>query len=130
MTKLQEELEAKLNNMLANKEQLIAEMKQVRSSVLDDNPNQNKWLTKMINDIEKLDKYINQHQNRIDAIKQRQKLAENHIKRKQDTKRKILLGAMLEKWIEDEVLDKEKVAKGLDDFLVRPNDKDLFSEYF
>ena len=130
MTKLQRELEGRLEKLLANRESLLAEIKQVRSAVLDDNPKKHKWLTKMIDDVEKLDKYITQHQNRIAGIQQRQKLADNRIKRKQDTKRKILLGAMLEKWIEDKKIDKQIVASGLDDFLIRDSDKDLFNDFF
>ncbi|HAG1192620.1 TPA: hypothetical protein G8W20_004855 [Salmonella enterica] len=130
MTKLQKELEDRLEKLLANRESLLAEIKQVRSAVLDDNPKKHKWLTKMIDDVEELDKYITQHQNRIAGIQQRQKLADNRIKRKQDTKRKILLGAMLEKWIEDKKIDKQIVASGLDDFLIRDSDKDLFNDFF
>lgn len=130
MTKLQKKLETKLNQLLTDREQLMIEIKHVRSAVLKDNPNKHKWLTKMIDDVEKLDKYITQHQNRIAGIQQRQKLADNLIKRKQDTKRKILLGAMLEKWIEDKKIDKQIVASGLDDFLIRDSDKDLFNDFF
>lgn len=130
MTKLQKKLETKLNQLLTDREQLMIEIKHVRSAVLKDNPNKHKWLTKMIDDVEKLDKYITQHQNRIAGIQQRQKLADNRIKRKQDTKRKILLGAMLEKWIEDKKIDKQIVASGLDDFLIRDSDKDLFNDFF
>lgn len=130
MTKLQRELEDRLEKLLADRESLLTEIKQVRSAVLDDNPKKHKWLIKMIDDVEKLDKYITQHQNRIAGIQQRQKLADNRIKRKQDTKRKILLGAMLEKWVEDKKIDKQIVASGLDDFLIRDSDKDLFNDFF
>lgn len=130
MTKLQRELQDKLEELLANRESLLAEIKQVRSAVLDDNPKKHKWLTKMIDDVEKLNKYITQHQNRIAGIQKRQQLADNHVKRKQDTKRKILLGAMVEKWIEDQKISKEMVASELNSFLSRESDKELFENYF
>lgn len=129
MTKLQRELEDRLEKLLANRESLLAEIKQVRSAVLEDNPQKHKWLTKMIDDVEKLDKYITQHQNRIEGIKQRQKLADNRTQRKQDTKRKILLGAMLEKWVADEKIDRAIVSDGLNEFLLRDSDKALFDDY-
>ena len=130
MSKIQRELEDQLAKMLVDRDSLLAEMRSVRSTVKKDNPKKNKWLTEMIDHLDKLDTYITQNENRIQAIRQRKQLASNKLNRKQDSKRKILLGAMLEKWVSDGVLDKNEVAKGLDNFLVRPSDKELFSEYF
>lgn len=129
MTKLEMELRDKLDAMLSDRKKLLAEIKQVRSAVLEDNPKKNKWLTEMIDDVEKLDRYIDQHQNRIEGIKQRQKLADNRTQRKQDTKRKILLGAMLEKWVAEEKIDRAIVSDGLNEFLLRDSDKALFDDY-
>ncbi|MBE0446030.1 hypothetical protein [Psychrobacter sp. FME5] len=130
MSKIQRDLEDQLAKMLVDRDSLLAEMRSVRSAVKKDNPKKNKWLTEMIDHLDKLDTYITQNENRIQAIKQRKQLARSKLNRKQDSKRKILLGAMLEKWVADGVLDKDEVAKGLDSFLVRPSDKELFSEYF
>ena len=130
MTKLQGELEDKLTKMLADREQLLAEVYAVRSAVLEDNPKQNKGLIKLIDRVQELDKYIRQHENRIQGIKQRQKMADSNIRRKQDSKRKILMGAMVEHLIKTDKISKTFVIDELDNFLVRDSDKALFADYF
>ena len=130
MTKLQRELEDKLTKMLADREQLLAEVDAVRSAVLEDNPKQNKGLIKLIDRVQELDKYIRQHENRIQGIKQRQKMADSNIRRKQDSKRKILMGAMVEHLIKTDKISKTFVIDELDNFLVRDSDKALFADYF
>lgn len=120
MSKIQRELEDQLAKMLVDRDSLLAEVRSVRSAVKKDNPKKNKWLTEMIDHLDKLDTYITQNENRIQAIKQRKQVASSKLTHKQDSKRKILLGAMLEKWVADGILDKDEVAKGLDSFLVRP----------
>lgn len=130
MTKLQGELEDKLVKMLADREQLLAEVDAVRSAVLEDNPKQNKGLIKLIDRVQELDKYIRQHENRIQGIKQRQKMADSNIRRKQDSKRKILMGAMVEHLIKTDKISKTFVIDELDNFLVRDSDKALFADYF
>ena len=130
MTKLQGELEDKLTKMLADREQLLAEVDAVRSAVLEDNPKKNKGLIKMIDRVQELDKYIRQHENRIQGIKQRQKMADSNIRRKQDSKRKILMGAMVEHLIKTDKISKTFVIDELDSFLVRDSDKALFADYW
>lgn len=130
MTKLQGELEDKLTKMLADREQLLAEVDAVRSAVLEDNPKQNKGLIKMIDRVQELDKYIRQHENRIQGIKQRQKTADNSIRRKQDSKRKILMGALVEHLMETNKISKTFILDELDNFLIRDSDKALFSDYW
>lgn len=130
MTKLQGELEDKLTKMLADREQLLAEVDAVRSVVLEDNPKQNKGLIKLIDRVQELDRYIRQHENRIQGIKQRQKMADSNIRRKQDSKRKILMGAMVEHLIKTDKISKTFVINELDNFLVRDSDKALFADYF
>ena len=71
----------KLVKMLADRDRLLAEVDAVRSAVLEDNPKQNKGLIKMIDRVQELDKYIRQHENRIQGIKQRQKTADNSTRR-------------------------------------------------
>ena len=117
MTKLQGELEGKLTKMLADRDRLLAEVDAVRSAVLEDNPKQNKGLIKMI--VQELDKYIRQHENRIQGIKQRQKTADNSIRRKQDSKRKILMGALVEHLMETNKISKTFILDELDNFLIR-----------
>ena len=130
MTKLQGELEAKLTKMLADRDRLLAEVDAVRSAVLEDNPKQNKGLIKMIDRVQELDKYIRQHENRIQGIKQRQKTADNSIRRKQDSKRKILMGALVEHLMETNKISKTFILDELDNFLIRDSDKALFSDYW
>lgn len=130
MTKLQGELEDKLTKMLADRDRLLAEVDAVRSAVLEDNPKQNKGLIKMIDRVQELDKYIRQHENRIQGIKQRQKTADNSIRRKQDSKRKILMGALVEHLMETNKISKTFILDELDNFLIRDSDKALFSDYW
>ena len=47
-------------------------------------------------------------------------------KRKEDTRRKILLGALLMEMMEKSELDKNKIRKRLDSFLTRDIDRKLF----
>tara|TARA_R110000751_G_scaffold182254_4_gene289130 strand:+ start:1220 stop:1645 length:426 start_codon:yes stop_codon:yes gene_type:complete len=130
MTKLQAALEEKLTKMLADRDRLLAEVDAVRSAVLEDNPKQNKGLIKMIDRVQELDKYIRQHENRIQGIKQRQKTSENSIRRKQDSKRKILMGALVEHLMETNKISKTFILDELDNFLIRDSDKALFSDYW
>ena len=130
MSKIQKELEDKLAKMLVDRDSLLAEMRSVRSAVKKDNPKKNKWLTEMIDHIEKLDRYIAQNENRIQAIKQRKQLAMSKLNRKQDSKRKILMGAMVEHLIETDKLSKTFVMDELESFLTRDSDKALFADYF
>ncbi|WP_350562898.1 hypothetical protein [Psychrobacter sp. CAL346-MNA-CIBAN-0220] len=130
MSKIQRELEDQLAKMLVDRDNLLAEMGSVRSAVKKDNPKKNKWLTEMIDHIEKLDRYITQNENRIQAIKQRKQVASNKVCRKQDSKRKILMGAMVEHLIETDKLSKTFVMDELESFLTRDSDKALFFDYW
>ena len=130
MSKIQRELEDQLAKMLVDRDSLLAEMRSVRSAVKKDNPKKNKWLTDMVDHIDKLDKYITQNENRIQGIKQRKHDADNKTKRKQDTKRKILMGALVEHLIETDKLSKTFVIDELESFLIRDSDKELFANYF
>lgn len=130
MSKIQKELEDQLAKMLVDRDSLSAEMRSVRSAVKKDNPKKNKWLTEMIDHLDKLDTYITQNENRIQAIKQRKQLASSKLHRKQDSKRKILMGAMVEHLIETNKLSKTFVIGELENFLTRDGDKALFADYF
>lgn len=130
MSKIQKELEDQLAKMLVDRDSLLAEMRSVRSVVKKDNPKKNKWLTEMIDHLDKLDTYITQNENRIQAIKQRKHLARSKLNRKQDSKRKILMGAMVEHLIETDKLSKKFITDELESFLTRDSDKALFADYF
>ena len=130
MSKIQRELEDQLAKMLVDRDSLLAEMRSVRSAVKKDNPKKNKWLTEMIDHLDKLDTYITQNENRIQGIKQRKQDADTKTKRKHDTKRKILMGAMVEHLIETDKLSKKFIMDELESFLIRDGDKALFASYW
>ena len=130
MSKIQRELEDQLAKMLVDRDSLLAEMSSVRAAVKKDNPKKNKWLTEMIDHVGKLDRYITQNENRIQAIKQRKQLASSKLNRKQDSKRKILMGAMVEHLIKTDKLSKTFVMDELESFLTRDSDKALFASYW
>lgn len=130
MSKIQKQLEDQLAKMLVDRDSLLAEMRSVRSAVKKDNQKKNKWLTEMIDHLDKLDTYITQNENRIQAIKQRKRVARSKLYRKQDSKRKILMGAMVEHLIETDKLSKTFVMNELESFLTRDSDKALFTSYW
>lgn len=130
MSKIQRELEDQLAKMLVDRDSLLVEMRSVRSAVKKDDPKKNKWLTEMIDHIEKLDRYITQNENRIQAIKQRKHVAKSKLNRKQDSKRKILMGAMVERLINEDKISRSFIVDELDKFLTRDSDKALFVDYF
>lgn len=130
MSKIQKELEDQLAKMLVDRDSLLAEMRSVRSAVKKDNPKKNKWLTEMIAHLDKLDTYITQNENRIQAIKQRKHVAKSKLNSKQDSKRKILMGAMVERLMNEDKISRSFIFEELDKFLTRDSDKALFADYF
>lgn len=130
MSKIQKELEDQLAKMLVDRDSLLAEMRSVRSAVKKDNPKKNKWLTEMIDHLDKLDTYITQNENRIQAIKQRKRVARSKLNHKQDSKRKILMGAMVERLMNEDKISRSFIVEELDKFLTRDSDKALFADYF
>ena len=130
MSKIQKELEDQLAKMLVDRDSLLAEMRSVRSVVKKDNPKKNKWLTEMIDHLDKLDTYITQNENRIQAIKQRKHVAKSKLNSKQDSKRKILMGAMVERLMNEDKISRSFIVEELDKFLTRDSDKALFADYF
>ena len=130
MSKIQKELEDQLAKMLVDRDSLLAEMRSVRSAVKKDNPKKNKWLTEMIDHLDKLDTYITQNENRIQAIKQRKRVARSKLNHKQDSKRKILMGAMVERLMNEDKISRSFIVDELDKFLTRDSDKALFTDYF
>lgn len=130
MSKIQKGLEDQLAKMLVDRDSLLAEMRSVRSAVKKDNPKKNKWLTEMIDHLDKLDTYITQNENRIQAIKQRKHVAKSKLNSKQDSKRKILMGAMVERLMNEDKISRSFIVEELDKFLTRDSDKALFADYF
>jgi large subunit ribosomal protein L7/L12 len=72
--------------------------------------------------LEQLLKKKEQIENRIQLLKSK----ENEKKRKEETRKKILLGAWVMHQVEQGYLEKEEVLLGLDKFLTRPIDRQLF----
>lgn len=130
MSKIQKGLEDQLAKLLVDRDSLLAEMRSVRSAVKKDNPKKNKWLTEMIDHLDKLDTYITQNENRIQAIKQRKRVARSKLNHKQDSKRKILMGAMVERLMNEDKISRSFIVEELDKFLTRDSDKALFADYF
>ncbi|MGP5298002.1 hypothetical protein ACTXL0_13420 [Psychrobacter faecalis] len=130
MSKIQKGLEDQLAKLLVDRDSLLAEMRSVRSAVKKDNPKKNKWLTEMIDHLDKLDTYITQNENRIQAIKQRKHVAKSKLNSKQDSKRKILMGAMVERLMNEDKISRSFIVEELDKFLTRDSDKALFADYF
>jgi predicted nucleic acid-binding Zn-ribbon protein len=130
VSKIRKDLEDQLAKKLLERDELLAEMRSVRSAVVKDNPKKNKWLLTAIERIEKLDKYISQNNNRIQDIDKRKEKANEAINRRRHNQQKYLLGAMVEHLLKTDKLSKGFVSKELDGFLTRDSDKKLFSDYF
>jgi large subunit ribosomal protein L7/L12 len=62
----------------------------------------------------------------LNAQIQKIKAQEASHKRKEDTRRKILLGALVMEMMDSGELDKNKIMKRLDGFLTRDIDRSLF----
>ena len=72
---------------------------------------------------------IDKIQQQIQALKEqlkKEKAKQVNRQRKIDTRKKILLGAMLMHWVELEEISEADLLKGLDKFLTRDSDRTLF----
>ncbi len=72
---------------------------------------------------------IDKIQQQIQALKEqlkKEKSKQNARQRKIDTRKKILLGAMLMHWVDNGQFNEADLLKGLDKFLVRNIDRALF----
>lgn len=121
-----EKLQGELHNLRAKRQKKLDEVKAIKKAVEEYNPKRNKWIIKLAEDIAKLDKYITQHENRIEMMERRRLTAEKAVERKRDTRRKILLGAFLENELKHGRIAHETLKNGLDQFLTREADRDLF----
>nr|WP_181718268.1 hypothetical protein [Psychrobacter sp.] len=130
MSTLRQELEAELTKKLNEIDQLLPEMRAVRSAVLKDNPKKNKWLTTLTDRTSDLDRYIRQNKNKVQAQSKRKEYAEKAINRKRHNRQKYLLGALVEHLIKNERIDQNFIESELESFLVSEDDKNLFADYF
>ena len=71
-------------------------------------------------------KELEQKKKQIEARIQKLKSAESAKKRKEDTRRKILLGSMVMKLIENGYWSQEEIYEQLDKFLDKELDRQLF----
>lgn len=62
----------------------------------------------------------------LNAQIQKERNKQNQQRRKEDTRRKILLGALMMEMINKGELDEEKILKKLDKFLTKDIDRKLF----
>ncbi len=81
----------------------------------------------------KLDQQIETLQEKLKALKTRQSAIENRKRaisaqreRKADTRRKILIGAVVMAKVEQKVMDEKLLRKWLDEALSRADDRSLF----
>jgi large subunit ribosomal protein L7/L12 len=73
-----------------------------------------------------LDRLRHKRRQLAERIKQLEAQA-NQKRRKQDIRRKILLGALLVHWMQDDAELKERVTSALSSFLTRQVDRDIFA---
>ena len=73
----------------------------------------------------RLDK-LTEKRNQINAQIQAIKYREQTQKRKDDTRRKILIGSVMLKMVQSGEMPKERLAEKLDKHLTKPNERQLF----
>jgi prefoldin subunit 5 len=81
---------------------------------------------KLDQQIETLQEKLKQLKTRQQAIENRKKAIASKRERKADTRRKILVGAIVMAKIEQKVMDEKLLRKWLDEALTRPDDRALF----
>ncbi len=73
----------------------------------------------------KLDELLKKRE-QLNAQIQKERNKQSQQKRKEDTRRKILLGALMMEMMNKGELDEKKIMKRLDGFLSRDTDRQLF----
>jgi prefoldin subunit 5 len=81
---------------------------------------------KLDQQIETLQEKLKQLKTRQLAIENRKKAISSKRERKQDTRRKILVGAIVMAKVEQKVLDEKLLRGWLNEALTRPDDRALF----
>jgi hypothetical protein len=80
-------------------------------------------LTERIATLEEQIQALKMRQRRVDA---RRRTVDSQRERREDTRRKILVGALVLTQVERGDYPKDKLLKALDQYLTRPDDKALF----
>ena len=83
-------------------------------------------MAKLDDQIQKLQENLKQLKARQQAIEIRKKAIASKRERKQDTRRKILIGAVIMAKIEQKTMDEKQLRKWLDEVLTRADDRALF----
>ena len=83
-------------------------------------------MAKLDDQIQKLQENLKQLKARQQAIENRKKAIASKRERKQDTRRKILIGAIVMAKVEQKVMDEKQLRKWLDEALTRADDRGLF----
>jgi prefoldin subunit 5 len=83
-------------------------------------------MPKLDQQIETLQERLKQLKTRQQAIENRKKAIESKRERKADTRRKILVGAIVLAKVEQKVMDQAKLRDWLDEALTRDDDRALF----
>jgi prefoldin subunit 5 len=81
---------------------------------------------KLDQQIETLQEKLKQLKTRQQAIENRKKAIESKRERKADTRRKILIGAVVMAKIEQKIMDEKLLRRWLDEALTRADDRELF----
>ena len=83
-------------------------------------------MPKLDQQIETLQEKLKQLKTRQQAIENRKKAIESKRGRKADTRRKILIGAIVMAKVEQKVMDEKQLRQWLDEALTRDDDRALF----
>ena len=83
-------------------------------------------MPKLDQQIETLQEKLKQLKTRQQAIENRKRAISSKRERKQDTRRKILVGAIVLAKVEQKVMDEKLLRKWLDEALTRDDDRALF----
>ena len=83
-------------------------------------------MAKLDDQIQKLQENLKQLKARQQAIENRKKAIASKRERKADTRRKILVGAVVMAKVEQKVMDEKLLRKWLDEALTRADDRALF----
>jgi prefoldin subunit 5 len=83
-------------------------------------------MPKLDQQIETLQEKLKQLKTRQLAIENRKKAISSKRERKADTRRKILIGAIVMAKVEQKVMDEKLLRKWLDEALTRADDRELF----
>ena len=83
-------------------------------------------MAKLDDQIQKLQENLKQLKARQQAIESRKKAIASKRERKADTRRKILIGAVIMAKIEQKTMDEKQLRKWLDEALTRADDRELF----